>query len=115
MVSEHRQACCKSDLLRNSSSALGASVLAGPPDANGARKGKPAKASLRKACTDALLVILKAEDPALMALEQRCVRGLSALQADQAAEEAIKRRNMYASGATERQPLALITSDLQVP
>ena len=77
------------------------------------RKGKPAKASLRKACTDALLTILRAEDPALMALEQRCVRGLSALQAEQGAEDAIKRRNTYASGAKERQPLTLITSDLQ--
>ena len=48
-----------------------------------------------------------------MALEQRCVRGLSALQAEQGAEDAIKRRNTYASGAKERQPLTLITSDLQ--
>jgi hypothetical protein len=73
-------------------------------DSDGAKRGKPALASLRKACQDALLVILKSEDPALMALEQRLVRGLTALQAEQAAEEAIKRRNTYESHDTQRAP-----------
>ena len=63
--------------------------------------GKVALASVRKACQDALLIMLRSEDAALMALEQRLVRGLTALQAELAAEEAIKRRNTYASHAFE--------------
>ena len=73
-------------------------------DLNG-NKGKAAAASLRKCCQDALLVILKSEDPVLMQQEQRIYKGLSSLQAEPQASEAIKRRNTYASFDIDRPPL----------
>lgn len=60
---------------------------------------------MRKACQDAMLVLLKSEEPALMELQQRLVRGLTALKADRAAEEAIRRRDTYESHVAERAPL----------
>jgi hypothetical protein len=73
-------------------------------DLNGS-KGKAGAASLKKCCQEALLVMLKSEDPVLMQQEQRIYRGLTSLQAEQQASEAIKRRNMYESIDTDRPPL----------
>lgn len=60
-------------------------------------KGKPALASLRKACVDALLMLLKSDAAALMELEPRIRSGLASLQMEQQAADAVKRRNTYAS------------------
>lgn len=78
--------------------------IADAKDTNGS-KGRAAAASLRKCCQDALLVILKSEDPVLMQQEQRVYKGLSSLQAEPQASEAIKRRNTYASFDADRPPL----------
>jgi hypothetical protein len=50
-------------------------------------------------------MILRSEEPALINQEQRIVRGLSTLQAEQQAGEAVKRRNTYESNDTQRSPL----------
>lgn len=50
-------------------------------------------------------MILRSEEPVLIDQEQRIARGLSTLQAEQQASEAIKRRNTYESNDTQRSPL----------
>lgn len=61
------------------------------------RRPKSSVASIRKACVDAFLLILKAEDPVLKQQEARLCGGLDTLKESQQAQDAIKRREMYVS------------------
>jgi hypothetical protein len=83
-------------------------AFAGNGDAsNGRGSGRnTAAASLRKACVDALMLMLKSEDPALQRLEGRICRGLQTLHADEQAQDVLKRRRAYASGRLRRSPFS---------
>ena len=61
------QLCCGVAMLaRNNCNKCASADLS---DGDSVKKGKPALASMRKACQDAMLVILKSEEPALMDLQ----------------------------------------------
>jgi hypothetical protein len=83
-------------------------TFAGDGDAPNGRGSvrNTAAASLRKACVDALMLMLKSEDPALQRLEGRICRGLQTLHADEQAQDVLKRRRAYASGRLHRSPFS---------
>lgn len=73
------------------------------------KRRKSSVVSIRKACVDAFLLILKAEDPLLRKQEERLCGGLSTLKESQLAQDAIKRREMYVS-FDDRGPLSCISN-----
>lgn len=76
-------------------------------NADRSKRPKSSVASIRKACVDAFLLILKAEDPVLKKQEQRLCGGLHTLKESQQAQDAIKRREMYVS-FDDRSPFSCI-------
>lgn len=85
----------------------GAGLLVDLKTLDSSKRPKSSIASIRKACVDAFLLILKAEDPVLRKQEQRLCSGLDTLKESQQAQDAIKRREMYAS-FDDRSPLSCI-------
>lgn len=66
------------------------------------------KASARRSCVDAFVILLKSDEPWLLAQEDQLCRGLQELREGSLAQETIKRRRTYVISASRRHLRALI-------
>lgn len=66
------------------------------------------KASARRSCVDAFVIMLKSDEPWLLAQEDQLCRGLQELREPSLAQETIKRRRTYVINAPRRHLRALI-------
>ena len=66
------------------------------------------KASARRSCVDAFVILLKSDEPWLLRQEEQLCRGLQELREGNLAQETIKRRNTYVISASRRHLRALI-------